>query len=532
MPPPYLNVLPPIIFFSLENILLFLSVVAFKKEIAICKTRRHHFFRISLKTTKHIVIVAFSREEFDSMRILFLRVAEEWVQPGIIGNTPATSSLYPPLGLMYLAAVLEQNGVDVEIIDFGAEPLTRERLRRAVASADAIGMTVYTNNYQKIAEISREIKDLDRHLPQMIGGPHGIYLGKQALADIPTADVCCIGEGEPMITDVVQAFEGKKHFSEVHGIVYRKERSIKTGKPLQTVKDLDVLPFPARHLVETYTYQTIPGRLERRKRFTTMITSRGCPSHCLFCTRYGNMIEGYGFRQRSAENVVAELRGLDETYDSVMIVDDNFLADRKRAHRIFDLLIQGGTSLELMIMGARVDSFDRALYQKMRQAHVSFITYGIESGNQDVLDFYRKHITLEQARDTLRLARESGFMTAASFILGAPIETKGHIENTIRFACSLPLDIALFYVLHYGTGSELWSEAVKDKKISKHEYSVPVDTRRGLGVFTAEELQAYRRQALRRFYLRPSYIVSQLGRALVRGDLRVLSNGLRFITNL
>jgi radical SAM superfamily enzyme YgiQ (UPF0313 family) len=123
-------------------------------------------------------------------------------------------------------------------------------------------------------------------------------------------------------------------------------------------------------------------------------------------------------------------------------------------------------------------------------------------------------------------------MTAASFILGAPIETKGHIENTIRFACSLPLDLALFYVLHYGTGSELWAEAVKDKKISKHEYSVSVDARRGLGVFSAEELQAYRRQALRRFYLRPSYIASQLGRALVRRDVRVLSNGLHFITNL
>jgi len=490
------------------------------------------FFMITFKNDLAYRSCSVFREGFDSVRIMLLRVAEEWVQPGITGNTPAASSLYPPLGLLYLAAVLEHHGFDTEIIDFGAEPLTRERLHQAVTSADAVGMTVYTNNYQKIAEISREIKDIDAHLPQMIGGPHGIYLGRQALADIPTADVCCIGEGEPMITDVVRAFQGKKPFSEVPGIVYREKRSIKTGKPLRVVRDLDGLPFPARHLVERYTYQPIPGRLERRKRFTTVMTTRGCPSRCRFCTRYGNMIPGYGFRERSAENVVAELRSLDETYDSVMIVDDNFLADRKRAHRIFDLLIQSSTSVELMILGARVDSFDRELYRKMRQAHVSFITYGIESGNQDVLDFYGKHITLAQVRDTLGLARESGFMTAASFILGAPIETEWHIENTIRFACSLPLDLALFYVLHYGTGSELWSEAVKDKKISKDEYSVSVDTRRGLGVFTAEELQAYRRQALRRFYLRPSYIASQLGRALVRGDLRVLSNGLHFITNL
>lgn len=466
------------------------------------------------------------------MRIAFLRIAEEWVQPGIIGNTPTSSSLYPPLGLMYLGAVLEKNGDSAEIIDFGAEPLTRERLSQAVKSADAVGMTVYTNNYRKIAEISREIKEIDKHIPQMIGGPHGIFLGKQALADIPTADVCCIGEGEPVITDVLRALEGKKKLSDVHGIAYREKKSIKTGRPLKVVKDLDGLPFPARHLVENYRYHLLPGRLQRRKRFTTVMTSRGCPYHCRFCSRYGNMIDRYGFRRRSAENVVEELRSIDGTHDSVMIVDDNLLADSKRAHRIFDLLIQSGTKAELLVFGTRIDSSDKALYRKMRQANVSFISYGIESGNQDVLDFYQKHITLRQVQDTLRLARESGFMTLGSFILGAPIETKEHIENTIRFACSLPLDVALFGVLNYGTGSELWSEAVKERKISKHDFQVPVDKRLGLGMFSTEELRAYKRQAFKRFYLRPTYIATQLGRALLRRDSRVLAHGLHFITNL
>jgi len=134
-----------------------------------------------------------------------------------------------------------------------------------------------------------------------------------------------------------------------------------------------------------------------------------------------------------------------------------------------DGLIELDSDIELIIDGARIDSADRDLYKKMKKANVKFIGYGIESGNQDVLDFYNKKITLEQIRKAINLCNEMNFITRATFILGAPFETKQHFEKTIKFACSLPLDIAIFRPLNYCPGAELWDEAVKQGKIMKNE---------------------------------------------------------------
>ena len=255
-----------------------------------------------------------------------------------------------------------------------------------------------------------------------------------------------------------------------------------------------------------------------------MITSRGCPFRCRFCNRYGNVIKGWGFRKRSAENVVREIQEIDKKYGSVFIMDDNFLVDIKRAHRIFDMLLEIGTSMDLSIIGTRVDSTDRALFTKMKKAGVKLISFGIESGNQDVLDFYNKKITLQQIREAVELAREMNFVTQGSFILGAPVETKEHIENTIKFVCSLPLDIVIFQPLKYERGSDLWAEVVKNKKISAEEYSIPADSRRGLGNFTAEELDEFTNKAFRRFYLRTNYLFSQIYRSLLQKDGNRLKN--------
>jgi len=152
-----------------------------------------------------------------------------------------------------------------------------------------------------------------------------------------------------------------------------------------------------------------------------LLTSKGCPFRCRFCSRYSNIIPEWGFRQRSVENVVKEIQELDEKYRSIRIDDDSFLADNKRAHKIFDKLLEIGTNIDLLIEGARVDSADKDLYKKMKKTGVTLISYGIESGNQDVLDFYNKKTTLQQIRKAICLSREMDFFTSASFILGAPI---------------------------------------------------------------------------------------------------------------
>jgi radical SAM superfamily enzyme YgiQ (UPF0313 family) len=261
---------------------------------------------------------------------------------------------------------------------------------------------------------------------------------------------------------------------------------------------------------------------------TSMITSRGCPFHCRFCSRYANFIDGWGFRQRSAQNIFQEFAEIDERYGSINIVDDAFLADKKRAHKIFDGLIAMGREIELVIHGARVDSADKKLYQKMKQARVKYIFFGLESGNQAALDFYNKKITLSQIKKAVKLSRKMNFITIGNFIFGAPFETEEHIEETIKFACSLPLDVVSFGPLIYIRGSQLWNEAVDSNKISKDKDIVFADSGRGLGNFTKKELIEYTIDAFQRFYFRPTYLLGQIYRSILRNDYSFLLSGLQF----
>jgi len=441
-------------------------------------------------------------------------------------------SYFPPLGLLYLGAVLEQDGHKVEIIDLCAGQETINDVKKSLKSFDAVGMSIYFDNYHSVENIAKMIKKHDSDIPVIIGGPYCTYLKNQSLENIPHADIGVSGEGEQVILELVQYFQGLCKISDIHGIYYRENNIIKKGNRLQIIKDLDSIPFPARHLVEKYDYGRTKDFYLLKPKFTSMITSRGCPLKCRFCARYSNVIKGWGFRQRSAENVVKEMQEIDRKYSSATIVDDNFLLDKKRSHEIMDKLIETGTDIEFMIQGARVDTADEELYKKMKKINVKLVGYGIESGNQELLDYYNKNFSLEQAKKAVSLSRKMGFLTISTFILGgSSIETEKHIENTIKFACSLPLDMAIFLPLYYQMGSSLWTEAVNDNKILKDEYTVIADSRRGLGNFTPEELFEFRDNATRRFYLRPGYIFNQVYLAFKRGNLRLLKNGIKVITS-
>ena len=435
---------------------------------------------------------------------------------------------HPPLGLLYLGAVLENDGHKVEVLDYYAEDISKKQLDNYLKSSDAVGMTVYTSSYKFVADISKMIKELNPEILLIIGGPHCTFLQKKSLLDFPEADFSVIGEGEQVILDIVKFLQGNKKLSEIHGIYYRDKNSIKSGKPLKVIDNLDNLLYPARHLVEKYDYGTFSFGYTLRKRVTSMITTKGCPFHCRFCSRYGNFIKEWGFRMRTAENIVNEIKELNGKYSSVMIVDDNFLADNKRAHKIFDMVLESEINMDFLIEGARVDTADEELYMKMKKAGVKFIHYGIESGNQDVLDFYNKKTTLQQIRKSTALAKKMNFFIAASFIIGAPIETRKHVENTIKFACSLPIDLANFSPLVYIMGSSLWVEAVKNKKISPDEYIKLADSNQNLGSFNKEELLDYTMEAFNTFYFRPNYLIRQIYKSLIRKDFSLLLSGIKF----
>ena len=331
-----------------------------------------------------------------------------------------------------------------------------------------------------------------------------------------------------MAKNVAQALEGKQKLAKVSGIHYREHDGIKSGKKPEIVGDLDSIPFPARHLVDKYDYGKVNNTYLFRPKLTSMVTSRGCPFQCRFCSRHALSYNTY--RQRSAENVMKEIQEINDTYGSVYIVDDNFLADKRRAHTIMDSLIADGTDIDILIAGARVDSAEPSLYSKMKKANVKYVEFGIESRNQNVLDYYNKGVTLNQIRDAVKLSRKMDFITVGNFILGAPMETKKHIKQTMKFASSLPLDIALFYPLMYTYGSDLWNEAVQNNNINDDDdYSVITDSEKGLGYFTGEEVMEMCHKSVKKFYMRPKYFFSQIYRSVKRGDFSILKIGMNYV---
>ncbi len=454
------------------------------------------------------------------------------------------SSYHPPLGLLYIGRVLEDEGHKVEVIDFLAEKYPLKTLINNLSSTDVIGITIfsssykesleggkYTYAYKESAKVADFIKEFDSELPILIGGPHCTIQPEKSLIEIPSADICLEGDGEEVIKEIVKSIEGTKPLSDLPGVYYRENNKIKKGKPAKIIEDLDVIPFPARHLVDKYDYGKTLKSYFFKQRFTSIITGRGCPYNCSFCTR--NALGYRVFRKRSVDNVVNEIQEINEKYNSVMIVDDTFLADEIRADQIIDRLIELGMDIEIYIQGARVDTANRNTYNKMKKAGVKHLYYGLESGNQDVLNFYNKSATIEQIRKAINLSRDIGFFTVGTFILGAPIETKKHLEKTIKFACSLPLDAVIFTILTYKYGSPLWDEAVNEGKIQESDgYTVVADSKKGLGNLTRQQLEDYYRKAIFSFYLRPTYIANQIKKFLTEKDLDTMKSRLTKLTHL
>jgi len=441
------------------------------------------------------------------MRILFLYPETSLLMGDGRKTKHSNELMSPPLGLLYLSRCLEKEGHHIEVIDYSGEAFDYNVLKKKMLSSDIVGMTVLTPFLQNSIRLARIVKEIDPKIPLIIGGPHCSLYPKKSIEDL-NADLCVEGEAELIISDIVKAFEGKKDFSQIPGVYYTDTDKIKKGLPHDFIKDIDEISFPSRNLVDKYPYGRAYIYNLKPGEFTSVLTTRGCPSKCKFCQR--DFFSMKTFRKRSSENVIEELKQIsDDGYKYTCFIDDNFLTNVERAHRIMDGIIKEGIDMKYYILGARVNAASKELFQKMKKAGVVWISFGIESGNQDVLNFYNKGITIDQIKNAVKLSTEAGFVTAGSFIFGAPIETKNHFEKTIKFAKSLPLDVVEFWRLKYGAGSQLWEDAVKEGKIDPYEYEVPSDSNRGLGKYPKEVLAHYYKKAYLNFYFRPSYFIDQ-----------------------
>jgi anaerobic magnesium-protoporphyrin IX monomethyl ester cyclase len=440
----------------------------------------------------------------------------------------STGAFLPPLGLLYLAKILELQGHAVRVMDCNAEGFNDDIFRMAIQSSDAVGMTIYSGpiNLENSLFFAKKIRQYRPDIPFLIGGPHCTIVPEDALRD-HDADIAVCGEAEYRIGPIIDALEEKGSLSSVPGIFYRENDTIRRTKEHQQIIDLDPIPFPSRHLVDKNIYGHIYGTKLIKGKVASLIGSRGCPYRCTFC-QVSSFLPQY--RGRSAQNIIREVDEIvSADYNAIAFVDENFIVDKKKIERIMDHIIHEQYDLTLWVMDTRVDTAERRLYEKMRDAGVTNIFFGIESGNQEVLDYYNKKFTLTQVRDAVELSKEMGFLVGGNFIIGAPIETKRHIQDTIAFAKSLPLDTVIFNHFAYLKGAAIWHEAVQQGKINPDEFLVVSDSKRGLAHFTAKEIDDFSMRAYRNFFFNPHYWFREISYSISHGNFSILNLGLRML---
>lgn len=429
----------------------------------------------------------------------------------------------PPLSLMYVAAIMEREGVAVEIIDMDAERLgLQETLARIrTFSPDLLGFTVTTLSFHAVLKWIDRFK-ADTGLPVIVGGEH-IRLYPDETMSHSSIDFCIIGEAELPLPPFVRAFRDGKQFDGIKSLGFRKGGKVVLDRTLQVVEDIDVSPFPARHLIKNELYENV---LTRKKNFTAMISSRGCPFHCAFCNA-----KHQTYRARSPRNFVDEIEMNLYRYGirDFDIYDSTFTADRKRVVDICEEIRRRKLDVGFTVR-SRVDVVSREMIDSLKSAGCHTIMYGIESSDPEILRKMNKGISAELVRETIAYTRQSGIETLGFFMFGFPGESRETIEDTIRFSLELPLDYAQFTVLwplpeteiyayyqEHGLG-DYWREYTLDE--SKGDLIELV----GAGV-TREEAVTCVARAYRRFYFRPRIIWKRLKGIASFREFRRLAGG-------
>jgi radical SAM superfamily enzyme YgiQ (UPF0313 family) len=367
---------------------------------------------------------------------------------------------YPPLGIAYIAAILEKNGHDVKLFDFSLHPdisIEEKIFNLLNFCPDLIGITSLTNTYYNSLEISKMIKSKSE-IPIVMGGPHPTIFPTETLKN-PYVDFVVSGEGENTIVELVNALESDKSLKDIKGLYYKIDGKIVANPPRPYIENLDELPFPARHLLELREY---PLRFERGEMMTTLITSRGCPYECIYCFKE---LFGRRYRRRSAENIVDELKHIFSTYKIKVFyfVDDLFTFDRERVLRLCKLIIEEGLDIKWQCL-ARVDTVTPQLLNEMARAGCKKIHFGIESGNKQILESVNKKITLEQVRKAVEWCKAAGIKSKGYFMLGLPGDTLETMDQTIDFSLDLGLDEAMYSLTTPFPGTQLW-KLLLDKEI-------------------------------------------------------------------
>ena len=429
------------------------------------------------------------------------------------------AGISPALGLGYLAAYLESNGVEVKVLDIAAEGVeTKKRIGKKIRyglseieikkrikkfSPQVVGITcqstLHTIDALETAEI---VKKFNKDILVVMGGAHPSSNPREVLKN-KNVDVVVKGEGEITLLEVVKNIKKKKSLRKIIGTFVRDDNKIYENPPRPYIKDLDILPFPTRHLLPMEIYFREMAKNTSyaiRSRPMTVITSRGCPGNCIYCavkTVWGRM-----WRGRSPINVVDEIEVLMKEYkvNEIHFIDDSISVDKKRLEGICDEIIRRKLDIKWTTPnGIAVWLLDEKLLVKMKKAGCYRLTFGLESGNFETLNnFIGKHYDYEKAKQIIKFASKIGLWTIGTFIIGFPYEKKDSIEDTIKFAIATDLDFAVFYIANPFPGTPMYDIYLKNKLLPSNNAFEVV---RGCGTkyFSHKELTKIQGEAFSRF---------------------------------
>jgi radical SAM superfamily enzyme YgiQ (UPF0313 family) len=362
----------------------------------------------------------------------------------------------PPLSLTYLAGALKKAGIDVRILDFLVTQYHPKKLKREVEEyrPQLVGITCVTLNYPIARRMLKVCKAFDSNILTVIGGPHVTFALEETLLSSPWIDAIVIGEGERTLVELARAVAEGESTHNVPGVAFADGGMVVKTTPRSVIENLDELPLPARELLPMARYRALDAPC-------TVITSRGCPYSCIFCS--GHRMFGPKVRFRSPNLVVDEIEKLQRDFGlaKINIVDDTFTLNHNHTRAVCEEILRRNLKIKWSVF-ARVDRISSELAQLMNRAGCEWVLFGVESADEAILKTIRKRITPDEVRCGVKIAAEAGIKVFNSFILGLPGESRETARKSLAFGDELYQKYGAKYGFHMLTpipGTELYERA-------------------------------------------------------------------------
>ena len=331
----------------------------------------------------------------------------------------------PPLGISYLAAVLEEAGFQVKVLDLVITPYHYKTFAELIKQfrPQIIGSTAVTMTFDDAIKVIQDAKMIDPNVITVMGGPHVTFCAEETLNSFPELDLIVIGEGERTIVELTQKAMTDRDWGKIKGLAFRSDNGV-TFTDDRELLNVDELPLPARHLVPM-------GRYKALNTAVSMTTSRGCPYKCIFCI--GRKMVGGKVRYRNPQIVVDEFEYLSSLgFPQINIADDLFTAKTDHCISICEEILRRGIKIRWSSF-ARVDRVSDVVLNKMKEAGCHAVSFGVETANEKILKTIKKGITIPKVISAIQMCVDVGIEPHVSFILGLPHETPATLQETIAF---------------------------------------------------------------------------------------------------